>query len=226
MIKAVIFDLDDTLISEYDYIKSGYKIIAKKIKEDYNIEQSENEIFDLMFQIFNADSKNVFNKLLDELQLEYNEEYIKELIKTYREHIPEIKFFDDIIPCLEQLRKQGIKLGIITDGYAITQKNKLKVLNAYELFDKIIITDELGKEYWKPNPKAFEIIKEYFNIEYNEMMYVGDNPKKDFYIKKFYPVKTVRIYRDKGVYTEVEYLEGIKEDYKTNKLENLKEIGD
>ena len=218
MIKAVIFDLDDTLISEYDYIKSGYKVISKKIKEDYNIEHSENEVFNIILEAFKVDSKNVFNRLLDELKLEYNQEYIMELVKTYREHIPDIKFFDDVMPCLSQLHEKGIKLGIITDGYAITQKNKLKALNAFELFDKIIITDELGKEYWKPNPKAFEMMKEYFNIEYEEMMYVGDNPKKDFYIKKYYPVKTVRVYRENGVYTEAEYFEGITEDIKLSNL--------
>lgn len=221
MIKAVIFDLDDTLISEYDYIKSGYKVISKKIKEDYKLENSKEKIYSLMWELFELDSKNVFNRLLDELKLNYNDEYIKELVKTYREHIPLIKFFEDVMPCIEKLRQQGIKLGIITDGYAITQKNKLKVLNAYELFDKIIITDELGKEYWKPSPKAFEMMKEFFNIEYDEMMYVGDNPKKDFYIKKYHPIKTVRIYRDNGVYNEEEYYEGIKEDFTLNILKDI-----
>ena len=177
-----------------------------------------------MWELFENDSKNVFNRLLEKLKLNYNEEYIKELVKTYREHIPQIEFFEDVMPCIEELRQQGIKLGIITDGYAITQKNKLKVLNAYELFDKIIITDELGKEYWKPSPKAFEMMKEFFNIEYDEMMYVGDNPKKDFYIKMLYPVKTIRVVRNNGVYSEKSYFKGIKEDINIFSFKSLKII--
>ena len=223
MIKAVVFDLDDTLISEYDYIKSGYTVIAKKIKNDFNIEKETSEIYNLMLNIFKKDSRNVFNTLLNELNVEYDENYIKELVKVYREHIPSINFFDDVIPCIEKLKENGIKLGIITDGYIITQKNKLKILNAYELFDKIIITDELGKEFWKPNPRPFEMMKEYFNIEYEEMMYVGDNPKKDFYIKKYYPVKTTRINRKNAIYFNIEYLENINEDIS---IINLKEILD
>ena len=57
MIKAVIFDLDDTLISEYDYIKSGYRVISKKIKEDYKLENSEEQIYNLMWELFENDSK-------------------------------------------------------------------------------------------------------------------------------------------------------------------------
>lgn len=221
MIKAVIFDLDDTLISEMDYVKSGYKVIAKKIKERYNLEIGEQEIYCSLMKLFDENSKNVFNRLLDEYKLSYNKDYIIELVNCYRNHIPDIKFFDDVIPCLKDLRKQNIKLGIISDGYKMTQRNKLKVLDVEKLFDKIILTDELGKDYWKPSTKAFEIIKEYFNIQYDEMMYIGDNPQKDFYIKKYYPIYTMRIHRKNEIYIKEEYLEGIKED---KLIYSLKEI--
>lgn len=212
MIKAVIFDLDDTLISEYDYIKSGYKVITKKIKKDFKLKKSEEDIFGIMWKLFEDNSKNVFNILLETFKLDYNEEYIKELVQAYREHIPNIKFYDDVLPCLNRLKNQEIKLGMITDGYVITQKHKLEVLNAYTLFDKIIITDELGEKFWKPSPKAFEIMRDFFNIKYEEMVYIGDNPKKDFYIKKYYPINTVRVHRKNSVYENEKYLENFKED--------------
>lgn len=221
MIKAIIFDLDDTLISEFDYVKSGYKVIAKKIKQDYNLEKSEDKIYNEMLELFKNNSNNVFNKVLDDFKLDYNKEYIIELVQAYREHIPKIRFFDDVLPCIKKLKKQGIKLGIITDGYAITQKNKLKVLNAKALFDKIIITDELGKEYWKPSPKSFEIMKNYFNLEYDEIVYVGDNPEKDFYIRKIYNITCIRIYRNKQIYRDKIYLNNIKENYKIYNLDQM-----
>lgn len=221
MIKAVIFDLDDTLISEMDYVKSGYKVIAKKIKERYNLEIGEQEIYCSLMKLFDESSKNVFNRLLDEYKLSYNKDYIIELVNCYRNHIPDIKFFDDVIPCLKDLRKKNIKLGIISDGYKMTQRNKLKVLDAEKLFDKIILTDELGKDYWKPSPKAFEIMKNYLKISFDEMMYVGDNPTKDFYIKKYYPVNTVKIIRKNSVYKNAKYLENIREDKTINNLREL-----
>lgn len=221
MIKAVIFDLDDTLISEMDYVKSGYKVIAKKIKERYNLEIGEQEIYCSLMNLFDENSKNVFNRLLDEYKLSYNKDYIIELVNCYRNHIPDIKFFDDVIPCLKDLRKQNIKLGIISDGYKMTQRNKLKVLDVEKLFDKIILTDELGKDYWKPSTKAFEIIRKIFDVQYDEMVYIGDNPKKDFYIKKDCPINTIRIYRKNTVYENEQYLDNIKEDISIKDLAEL-----
>lgn len=221
MIKAVVFDLDDTLISEKEYIKSGYREIAKYLNQTYKIDNT-NKIYDKLFELFKQDSKYVFNRILDCYNIEYNEEIIKKLIKIYREHVPDINFYDDVIPCLNKLKGNNIKLGIITDGYIETQRAKLNKLQAYELFDYIIITEELGRKFWKPNPKAFEIMKEKLNVGFDEMMYIGDNPKKDFYISKIYPIKTVRIVRKNSVYEDEEYLEDIREGCR---IGSLNEIG-
>ena len=222
MIKVVAFDLDDTLISEFEYIKSGYRAVAGELLKKYNL--LENETYDKLMSLFSEDSKNVFNRILDEYGISYEKDDILSLVKVYREHMPEIDFFPDVIPTLTMLKKRGIKLGIITDGYTVTQTNKLKAVLADKYFDKIIITDLLGKEFWKPHPKSFEMMKEYFNVEWDEMAYVGDNPQKDFYISKAYPLKTVRILRDNSVYKDSEYREGIKESFKIDKLLDLDKV--
>ena len=222
MIKAVIFDLDDTLISEKEYIKSGYKEIAKYINKIYKIDNINN-IYDKLIGLFNLDSKYVFNRILEYYNIEYNEDQIKKLIKIYRSHIPNIKFYGDVIPFLNKLKSKKIKLGIITDGYIETQRAKLNKLGAFDIFDYIIITEELGKEFWKPNPKAFEIMKEKLNVKFQEMMYIGDNPKKDFYISKIYPIKTIRILRSDAVYKDEPYLENIKEECR---FKSFREIGE
>ncbi len=222
MIKLVIFDLDDTLISEFEYIKSGYRAVVRELFKKYNL--LENETYDRLMSLFSEDSKNVFNRLLDEYGISYEKADILKLLKVYREHMPEISFFDDVIPTVTMLKKQGIKLGIITDGYAVTQTNKLKAVGADKYFDEIIITDLLGKEFWKPHPKSFEIMKEKFKVDWDEMVYVGDNPEKDFYISKTYPIKTVRILRDNSVYKGHEYREGIKESIKIDKLLDLDKV--
>ena len=143
------------------------------------------------------------------------------LVHEYRNHIPNISFFYDVTPFLDKLKRKNIKTGIISDGYISTQHNKAKVLELYDLFDKIIFTEELGREYWKPSPKSFEIMKNYCKVEYDEIMYIGDNPLKDFYIGSIYPIKTVRIIRKKSVYKRAEYYQGIKEHYLINSLYEL-----
>lgn len=148
---------------------------------------------------------------------------IIDLVNEYRGHFPDIQFYDDVLQCLNELKGLGIKIGIITDGYALAQRQKLKAVEADVYFDEIIVTDELGRDYWKPHPKAFEIIKERFGVSFDEMIYVGDNPEKDFYISTIYPIKTIRIFRD-GVHKDKIYLEEIKEDatiYHLNEINYL-----
>lgn len=221
MVKAVIFDLDDTLISERQYMESGFRHIAKLISNKYA--KNDRELYTLLIKLFSNSPKNVFNRLLNKLGISYTQEIIVWLVEEYRSHLPSISFFDDVSPCLKFLKKERLKVGIITDGYAITQRKKLDVLGAYNFCDEIIITDELGRGYWKPHPKSFEVMKEKLKINFSEMMYVGDNPEKDFYVSSLYPIKTVRIYRE-GTYKDSMYLDGIKESYSINSLCEIIEI--
>lgn len=219
MVKVVLFDLDDTLISEDDYIKSGYNHVAKVIENKYSLNASK--IYDDLYRLYIEDSKNVFNRVLDKYGIKYNKEDIMFLVNEYRNHIPTIEFYDDVIPTITELKKRGIKIGIISDGYLSTQKSKAEVLGLYNLFDKVIFTEELGREYWKPHPKSFEVMKEYFDVNYDEMIYIGDNPEKDFFISSIYPIKTVRINRNKGVHFDKYYFKNIREMIS---IKSLKEI--
>ncbi len=219
MIKAVIFDLDDTLISERQYIESGYNYIAKLLSKKLNM--NKDLIYERLLILLNDSPNKVFDRLLEYFKVAYTRDTILDLVKEYHNHVPTINFYDDVIPVITTIKQAGIKLGIISDGYVTTQTNKLNVLNAQKYFDKIILTDTLGKEYWKPNPLAFEMMKDYFGIEFNEMVYVGDNPKKDFYIKKNYPIKTVRVLRKNSIYRDCEYLDGLKEDMQGSDLNLL-----
>ena len=221
MVKAVVFDLDDTLISEKEYIKSGYLHIAGIIEDRFAMDKKQ--VFDELMSLFKVSPLNVFNRFCDMYQIEYSKEMILDLVKEYRGHFPDIQFYDDVLPCLSELKRSGIKVGIITDGYAIAQRQKLKAIQADEYFDEVIVTDELGREYWKPHPKAFELMKEKFRVNFDEMIYVGDNPEKDFYISKTYPIKTVRIIRD-GVHKDNFYLDGIREDFIIDELTKILEI--
>ena len=221
MIKAVVFDLDDTLISEKEYIKSGYRHIAEVVSQRFNF--NKDQVYIDLFQLFKKSPHNVFNRLYEKYHIEYSKEMIIDLVNEYRGHFPDVQYYDDVMQCLNELKVLGIKIGIITDGYAQAQRQKLKAVEADMYFDEIIVTDELGRDYWKPHPKAFEIIKERFGVSFDEMIYVGDNPGKDFYISTIYPIKTVRIFRD-GVHKDNFYLDGIREDFIIDELTKILEI--
>lgn len=219
MIKAVIFDLDDTLISEKEYIRSGFRQVSINISKEYNLERDN--VYELLLEIFEKDSKNVFNRLLDKLNISYEIDDIKKLVDIYRGHKPEIKLYDDAKYILDTLYKKGIKLGIITDGYKITQRNKLEVLNIDNYFECIIVTDELGREFWKPHSRPYEIMRDKLNLDYDEMVYVGDNVSKDFVTANKLGMNTIFINRIGGVYSGIE----MDDEYLANlEVFNLKEL--
>lgn len=221
-IKAVVFDLDDTLISERQYVESGYRHISKILSQRLN--KNEIEIYQSLLSLFVQSPINVFNRFFEKNDIQYTVKDIKELVAEYRNHKPAIEFYNDVLPCINSLKKIGIKLGIITDGYANSQRLKLNSLNAYEYFDEIIITDELGRQFWKPHPKPFEIIQKKLGVNFDEMIYVGDNPKKDFFIGKVYPIITIRVIRENSIYANTPYYRGIIERKKIKNLYQLIDI--
>lgn len=220
MVKAVIFDLDDTLISEKQYIKSGFHYISSIISMETGL--MRDFIYKKLIDLFMQNPINVFNRFYEMNNIRYTNNQIEYLVSEYRSHYPAISFYDDVLPCLGYLKEKAIKTAIITDGYAISQRQKLLALNAYKLFDEIILTDELGREYWKPHPKSFELIKDKFNLDYNNMIYVGDNPEKDFYIGKIYKVLTIRIVREDQIHSNNKYYNGVKEKITINSLSSIR----
>lgn len=219
MIKAVVFDLDDTLISEKEYVLSGFRTVSKTISFRYNLDFKK--VYEKMIVLFNESSQKVFNRILKNFDIEYSKEDIVNLISIYRQHEPKIKFYDDVIPTINKIKKMGIKIGIITDGYKETQRRKIKALRCEELFDEIIITDEFGREFWKPHERAYRIIAEKLDVKLHEMIYVGDNETKDFVGANRLNINTVKINRLNGVYRNLNLSKEFNAKYEIRNIIDL-----
>lgn len=192
-LKAVIFDLDDTLYSEKEYVKSGYAAVAQVLP---NVENAEAKLWKAF-----EEKKSAIDDLLCSENI-YSEELKRKCLEVYRLHQPSIHLYDEAAEMLTQLRREGFLIGIITDGRPEGQRAKIKALGLTELVDRIIITDELGGiEYRKPNEKAFVIMKDQLIVEYGEMCYVGDNINKDFIAPEKLGMKTFFINNINGIYT-------------------------
>lgn len=188
-IDVVIFDLDDTLYSEIDYVKSGYRAIAKEYP---NI----NGLYEQLWNAF-LEKKPAIDCVLNDLGMIYERD---SFLSIYRKHRPNIKLYSGVYDMLVDLSNNK-KLGIITDGRIEGQKAKIDTLGLSELFDKMIITDELGGvEFRKPCEKAFILMKEYFKCDYQQMCYVGDNIKKDGIAPEKLGMKFIHFRNKNGLY--------------------------
>lgn len=163
--KALVLDLDDTLYSELDFLKSGYKYIARKLSSaDYEM------LYDKLIRLY-LSGENVFNHIVDL----YPKVKIGDLLDWYRYHEPSIFLYNYVYETLF-LASKKYKLAVITDGRSITQRNKLTALGLDNILDDVIISEEIGSE--KPSLNNFKLVDDHLGcIEY---IYIGDNVKKDF----------------------------------------------
>ncbi|MEK4239916.1 HAD family hydrolase [Paenibacillus sp. FSL H7-0714] len=193
--KVVVFDLDDTLYNEISYVESGFRAVAEYLYERYssNVEES-------MSIMLNELKKNgrgkVFDRLL-EYHLLYSRGRVKECLGIYRQHKPKIELFDDSKNCIENLSNQNIPLYIVTDGNKMVQKRKLIALGLYEhpAIRRCYISRRFGIKNEKPSPYCFLQICTVEKVDPFDVVYIGDNPNKDFVGIKPLGFKTVRILR-------------------------------
>ena len=218
MVKAVVFDLDDTLYMENEFVEYGLKNAANVAETDYGIVNANEKIRSL----YQESKVNVFDRLVNAEKIKDKETAVAGLVKAYRNCEPKnLHCNPGVLDLLKTLKKKGVRTGIITDGFADVQKSKIKALGIQEYIDEIVITDELGGvQCRKPNPIGFEKMLKMLDVKPQEMVYIGDNPNKDFAIKKYLPIITARVDVPNGIYRNSEYLYGIKPDI------IVKQIGD
>lgn len=184
--KCVVFDLDDTLCYEIDYLKSAYREIAALLPND------EYEKMLLKFE----NGENVFEYLEKNYSLNRNE-----LLLIYRNHFPDLNLVSGAKDLFQFCKENKYYLGLISDGRSVTQRNKLKAMKIEDVFNKVIISEEVGTE--KPNIRNYEFFlgtaKEYF--------YIGDNFKKDFVTPNKMGWTTVALLDNgKNIHSQKEFL--------------------
>ena len=164
--RVVCFDLDDTLYKEIDFVESAYREIAEIVGHPEAISQ----MLDWYHQ-----GENVFLKLNHYIGQDIP---IPEYLSVYRNHIPSISLSEGVKETLEELKKRGFVLGLITDGRRVSQRNKIVALGLNRWFDDkyVVISEEFGSE--KTSEQNFRYFMDlYPNSSY---FYIGDNPLKDF----------------------------------------------
>lgn len=213
-VDAVIFDLDNTLYDERQYVRSGFRAVSECMAKKFELDK--NHLNRLFLQVFSKKGRGkVFNIALEKFNMK-NEQTVLELVNVYRNHSPTIKLFEDAENTLSKLR-QKYRLGLITDGVKKVQENKVKALNIASLFDAITYAVECGG---KTNNDVFLTTLRKLKTKPSHSVYIDDNPTKAFAIARKLDIQTIRIMKgeNKNILTPDEEC---KPDFETR---NLKEI--
>lgn len=212
-LRCVVFDLDDTLYLERDYVRSGFAHVGALVEQRFGARGFADRAWRLFLEGQRGD---IFNRVLTHLGIAPEPGVIEELVDAYRNHVPRIALAEDAIDCLDALQSKYV-LALITDGSAAAQRNKVCALGLDKKIPLRILTGEWGAEFSKPHVRAFLSVQEQADAKPGECMYVADNPKKDFAAPTRLGWQAVRIRRDGGLHSEVGS-EALRLDYEFNNL--------
>jgi putative hydrolase of the HAD superfamily len=178
VIRGLVFDIDDTLYLERDYVRSGFDAVARVAATP---KADEHTISSWLRDAFDSGIRgDTFDRLcaaFPEVAARFSTE---ELIDAYRSHTPSIELMGGMAESLAELRRLGMRLGVLSDGPAASQGAKAVALGLEHWFDPIILTSVLGAGFEKPATAGFERIEEEWGLAGRALVYVADNPAKDF----------------------------------------------
>ena len=180
MIKAIIFDLDNTLL---DFMKmkssSINAAVLGMISAGMNInkEDSIQEIYNI-YDTKGYEHQEVLNEFIVNKIGSINYKYLAAGIVEYKKAKEEsLNLYDDVIPTLDKLIDMDLKLGIVSDAPSREAWIRLYTLKLHNKFKEVVTFNDTG--FYKPAKEPFIRISDKLNVELNECMMIGDWPDRD-----------------------------------------------
>jgi len=140
----------------------------------------------------------VFDVILSELGMN-SKAMVRKCLSIYRSHKPNICVYSGVERMLMDLSAHSLYL--ITDGNKLVQEAKVKALGIEKYFRRLFITHRFGIIAAKPSLYCFRIIKKIEKCRWRDIVYIGDNPNKDFFALNKVGAKTVRVHS--GMFAQV-----------------------
>jgi putative hydrolase of the HAD superfamily len=221
MVKAVIFDLDGTLLNRDASIQKFIEYQYKRLQQWLSHIPKESYIA----RFIELDDRGyvwkdaVYQQMVKEFELigitweDLLEDYMNHFHKSC---VP----FPHLVWMLEELKRKSLKLGIITNGKGQFQMHSIKALGIEGYFDMILISEWEGIS--KPDPRLFQKAMDHLNVLPNESVFVGDHPINDIQAARNVGMKTIwkkdAIYQSANADFVIEELKEI-----TNIIETLQQ---
>ena len=189
MIKAILFDLDDTL---YNYEPVHQKSLSEVYKVfNEKVQKISKERFKRLFNLAKLEIKQelsgtasshnrilYFQRLIEKTHNTVDPEIILNLYNTYwNSFLKNMKLKSDVIFTLRKLKKDGFKIVIVSDLTTNIQLRKIHKVKITSYIDYLVTSEEAGSE--KPHPIMFLLSLKKLNMLSSEVIFVGDSRSKD-----------------------------------------------
>jgi len=180
MIKAIIFDLDNTLLDFIKMKQFAVKVAITAMNEaglDVNEKTAYQDIFNLYMEK-GWENQQVFDDYLTQTTGEVSHKILAAGIVSYRRaREATLLVYPNVNKTLIQLIKMGIKLAVVSDAPSREAWMRLYYLNLHHVFDPVLTFDDTGVR--KPSPKPFKLALKGLNVKPEEALMIGDWPERD-----------------------------------------------
>ena len=191
MIKAIIFDLDNTLL---DFMKMKSVSIHAAVDGMINAGMTINKTksIDEIYSIYDTkgyEHQEVFNEFIVNTLGEINYKFLAAAIVEYKKAKEKsLNLYNDVFPTLNKLLDMGLRLGIVSDAPSREAWIRLYSLMLHNKFEHVVTFNDTG--FHKPAKEPFLKISEKLNLKLSECMMVGDWPDRDIEGAKQVGMKT------------------------------------
>ena len=192
MIKAIIFDLDNTLL---DFVKMKQFAVKAAITAmieaglDVDEEKAYKDIFDLYVEK-GWENQQVFDDYLNQTVGKVSNKILAAGIVSYRRAREDtLLVYPNVNKTLIELIKMGIKLSVVSDAPSREAWMRLYYLNLHHVFDPVLTFDDTCVR--KPSPKPFEMALDIIQAKPDEVLMIGDWPERDVVGAKQIGMKTI-----------------------------------
>lgn len=195
---VVVLDMDDTVYLEREYVRSGFEALDSWLADRLGVD----DIGDTLWRLFEDGVRgDTINRALRQHGLDDTADLVGQLVRTYRSHSPTIELEPDATSLIDRLGPS--RLALITDGPADSQWAKIRALGLDRKISNIVVTADLGSGHSKPSKLPFEVVRDAVDLPHSELVYVGDNPTKDFVAPHALGWATIRVRRSLGLHASV-----------------------
>ncbi len=196
MIKAVLFDIDNVLYNSGHQVEMARRAAVEAMVRA-GLDMPAEEAYQRLEEIVKRYGSN-FGKHYDMLVGDRKEKHkiiAAGIVAYHNTKLSYLKPYDDTTPTLVRLKMTGYKIGVVTDGLAVKQWEKLIRMRVEDVFDCVVVSEDVGIE--KPDSKIFQKACEELDVKPEECAYVGDRLDTDILGANKAGMVSIRLLRGK-----------------------------
>lgn len=174
--RAVVFDMDDTLYPYRHYRLSGFRAVAAHLERTHRVDRRI-AYARLVRASRSRDQGRELQVCLEEWDL--GSDRLTELLEVIHTHEPKIALPASSLRTLEHLRRDGWRVGVLTNGPISTQQRKVEALRLVDHTDAVVYASAFGCGIGKPDAAPFLEIARRLGVSPVSTAFVGDDERCD-----------------------------------------------